>query len=56
VSGTAKAADFDPAGYRVDEVLRDGDKILIRAIRSDDKERLREHSRALSAQSVYHRS
>jgi hypothetical protein len=39
----------------VQEVLRDGGTILIRAIRPDDKDRLREHSRGLSTQSVYHR-
>ena len=51
----AGAADINPAVYRVRETLRDGSEILIRAIRPDDKERLREHSRGLSAESVYHR-
>ena len=50
-----QATDLDPAKYHVQETLRDGGSIVIRAIRSDDKERLREHSRGLSAESVYHR-
>ncbi|HVA69185.1 MAG TPA: GNAT family N-acetyltransferase [Candidatus Binataceae bacterium] len=41
--------------YARHEVSRDGGSIFIRAIRSDDKERLLEHFRHLSAESVYHR-
>jgi RimJ/RimL family protein N-acetyltransferase len=55
LSRTAPAADFDPAVYCVQETLRDGGAILIRAIRPDDKDRMREHSRGLSTESVYHR-
>ena len=39
--------------YRVEEVLRDGGSIVIRAIRPDDKALLREHFQHLSARSVY---
>jgi GNAT superfamily N-acetyltransferase len=35
--------------------MRDGSAILIRAIKPDDKDRLREHARGLSTESVYHR-
>ena len=49
------AAGFDAAKYRVEEMLRDGGTILIRAIQPGDKERLREHARGLSTESVYHR-
>lgn len=52
---TAPAAGFDPALYCVQETLRDGSAILIRAIQPDDKDRLREHARGLSIESVYHR-
>jgi hypothetical protein len=41
--------------YSSDELLRDGSSIHVRAIRSDDKQRLREHSEGLSARSVYFR-
>jgi GNAT superfamily N-acetyltransferase len=54
-SRTAPAADFNPAVYCVQETLRDGGAILIRAIRPDDKDLLREHGRGLSTESVYHR-
>jgi GNAT superfamily N-acetyltransferase len=45
----------DLRGYRVDEALRDGGPIRIRAIRPDDKPRLLEHFRSLSPRSVYFR-
>jgi acetate---CoA ligase (ADP-forming) len=41
--------------YAVDELLRDGGSIRIRAIRPDDKARLREHFRRLSPRAVYQR-
>jgi len=41
--------------YSSDELLRDGSSIHVRAIRPDDKQRLREHSEGLSARSVYFR-
>jgi GNAT superfamily N-acetyltransferase len=43
------------ANYSVSEVLRDGSKMLIRAIRPDDKRRLLCHFQGLSARSVYFR-
>jgi acetate---CoA ligase (ADP-forming) len=45
----------DLAAYSVEEVLRDGGSILIRAIRPDDKARLDEHFRGLSERSLYFR-
>jgi acetyl coenzyme A synthetase (ADP forming)-like protein len=41
--------------YSVEEILRDGRSILIRALRPDDKARLLEHFRGLSDQSVHFR-
>lgn len=41
--------------YAAPETLRDGEKILVRAIRPDDKARLLEHFRALSAESIHSR-
>ena len=55
MSPTRSPSDFNPASYRVEDTVRDGGAILIRAIRPDDKERLREHARGLGAESVYHR-
>lgn len=52
---TPPPSDFNPASYRVEDTVRDGGAIVIRAIRPDDKERLREHARGLSSESVYHR-
>jgi acyl-CoA synthetase (NDP forming)/RimJ/RimL family protein N-acetyltransferase len=43
------------AGYAADEVLRDGGSIHIRAVRPDDRERLREHFHGLSEKSIYFR-
>jgi len=48
-------SSIDLRNYRVDAVLRDAGSICIRAIRPDDKERLREHFAGLSPQSVYFR-
>jgi hypothetical protein len=41
--------------YSSDEPLRGGGSIHVRAIRPDDKQRLREHSKGLSPRSVYFR-
>ncbi|HTT75743.1 MAG TPA: GNAT family N-acetyltransferase [Candidatus Binataceae bacterium] len=46
---------MDPAHYQVDETLRDGGLIHIRSIRPNDRERLLEHFKSLSEQSVYYR-
>lgn len=45
----------DPSHYAVDELLRDGGSIHIRAIRPDDKQRLMEHFSRLSPRSIYFR-
>jgi len=45
----------DPRQHSAEEILRDGGSILIRTIRPDDRERLVEHFRRLSARSVYFR-
>lgn len=55
VGATALTAAFDAATYWVQDALRDGSAILIRTIKPDDKDRLREHARGLSTESVYHR-
>ncbi|HYA35033.1 MAG TPA: GNAT family N-acetyltransferase [Candidatus Binataceae bacterium] len=47
--------ELDPRNYAVDEILRDGSSMHIRAIRPDDKTRLFEHFSALSPQSRYQR-
>ena len=41
--------------YSAHEVLRDGGSIYVRAIRADDKERLLDHFRHLSQDSIYYR-
>jgi acetyl coenzyme A synthetase (ADP forming)-like protein len=41
--------------YRSEDLLRDGGSIVVRAIRPDDKEKLREHFARLSPRSVYRR-
>jgi GNAT superfamily N-acetyltransferase len=46
---------IDPASYRTEEVLRDGGSIHIRAVRPDDPERLLQHFKSLSEQSIYYR-
>jgi len=45
----------NPRDYAVDEILRDGGSIHIRAIRPDDRQRLLDHFQRLSARSVYFR-
>ncbi len=50
VSATSSAA-----GFRAHAVLVDGIRVCLRAIRPDDKERLRIAFKRLSPQSVYHR-
>jgi GNAT superfamily N-acetyltransferase len=45
----------DARRYCVDAAMLDGRAIRIRAIRPDDQERLQEHFRSLSKQSVYYR-
>src|SRR5689334_4201822 len=46
---------IDPRNYCVDATLRDGSPIRIRAIGANDQDRLREHFRGLSRQSIYFR-
>ena len=55
VGATALATAFDASTYCVQEAMRDGSPMLIRTIKPDDKDRLREHARGLSTESVYHR-
>jgi GNAT superfamily N-acetyltransferase len=45
----------NPSRYAVDETLRDGGLIHLRAIAPDDRERLIEHFQNLSEESVYYR-
>jgi GNAT superfamily N-acetyltransferase len=45
----------DLRGYATRDTLRDGEKILVRAIRPDDKPRLLEHFHGLSPSSVHNR-
>ncbi|MHB8383269.1 MAG: GNAT family N-acetyltransferase [Candidatus Binataceae bacterium] len=45
----------DLRAYAAHETLRDGEKILVRAIRPDDKARLLDHFHALSAASIHSR-
>jgi GNAT superfamily N-acetyltransferase len=45
----------DLRAYAAHETLRDGEKILVRAIRPDDKPRLLEHFHALSPESIHSR-
>jgi acetate---CoA ligase (ADP-forming) len=45
----------DIAHYSAEEVLRDGGSIHVRALRPDDRERLLQHFRSLSQDSIYHR-
>jgi GNAT superfamily N-acetyltransferase len=44
-----------PGKYAVDAAMRDGGSIRIRAIATDDQDRLHEHFRGLSQQSIYFR-
>jgi GNAT superfamily N-acetyltransferase len=46
---------IDPRNYAVDAELRDGGSIRIRAIGAGDQDRLHEHFRGLSQQSIYFR-
>lgn len=50
-----RASREGAAHYSVDEVLRDGGSIHIRAIRPSDRQFLLEHFKGLSPQSSYHR-
>ncbi len=45
----------DIAHYSAEEVLRDGGSIHVRALRPDDRERLLQHFKSLSQDSIYHR-
>lgn len=45
----------DLRSYAAPETLRDGEKILVRAIRPDDKTRLLEHFHSLSPESIHTR-
>jgi len=45
----------DARNYSVDTTMLDGSAVRIRAIRPDDQERLHDHFRGLSEQSVYFR-
>jgi GNAT superfamily N-acetyltransferase len=53
--GSSEDQRFDPRRYCVEAKLLDGSSIRIRAIGIDDQERLHEHFRGLSQQSVYFR-
>ncbi|HKN01392.1 MAG TPA: GNAT family N-acetyltransferase [Candidatus Binataceae bacterium] len=55
MSDKTTTAPPSAASYLAIESLRDGSPIRVRAIRPDDKERLLEHFRSLSPQSVYFR-
>jgi RimJ/RimL family protein N-acetyltransferase len=46
---------IDAQNYRVDDKLKDGTAVTIRAIRPDDKERIVEAFRNLEAESIYTR-
>jgi GNAT superfamily N-acetyltransferase len=50
-----KLNSVDPRHYLVDEQRRDGGPIRVRAIRSDDKQRLLDHFGRLSAEARYFR-
>lgn len=43
----------NPRSYRAEDRLRDGTAIVIRAVRSDDRERMREASSRLSPEAIY---
>lgn len=47
--------ESEPRNYHADEYLRDGSLIHLRAIRPDDRDRLRAHFHGLSQQSIYYR-
>src|SRR5216684_2113542 len=46
---------LEARNYSANAVLRDGGSIHIRAIRADDKDRLLDHFRHMSQDSIYHR-
>ena len=46
---------MEARSYSANEVLRDGGSIHIRGIRADDKQRLLDHFRHMSQDSIYHR-
>jgi acetyl coenzyme A synthetase (ADP forming)-like protein len=48
-------SSLEARNYSAHEVLRDGGSIYVRAIRPDDKERLLDHFRHMSQDSIYHR-
>lgn len=50
-----KRSTTPASAYSSEELLRDGSSVLVRSIRPDDKERLREFSQQLSPKSVYFR-
>jgi len=45
----------DPARYRFEETLKDGTPVVLRAIRPDDRERIRSAFRKLERESIYTR-
>src|SRR6266516_2481922 len=51
----SRSMPSDPRDYAVEEILRDGGSIHVRAIRPDDRQRLLDHFQRLSARSVYFR-
>src|SRR5260370_39400175 len=51
----ADDASLDARNYSANAVTRDGGAIHIRAFRADDKERLLDHFRHMSQDSIYHR-
>jgi RimJ/RimL family protein N-acetyltransferase len=53
--GGGVSADWYPAGFLLRAALRDGTSVCVRAIRPDDKERLRIAFERLSTRSVYQR-
>jgi GNAT superfamily N-acetyltransferase len=53
--GAEMAVNLQQLTYVVDEVLRDGQAVTVRAVRRDDRERLADHFLALSPDSRYRR-
>ena len=45
----------DPARYRFEETLKDGTPVVLRAIRPDDRERVRNAFRKLERETIYTR-
>ncbi len=52
---TTGDTSLEARNYSAHEVLRDGGSIFVRAIRADDKDRLLDHFRHLSQDSIYQR-